>query len=43
MTTRRTITLEIAEKDFDFTLGAAEVTKYFNAMKIGRASCRERV
>lgn len=32
MTTRRTITLEIAEKDFDFTLGAAEVTKYFNAM-----------
>jgi hypothetical protein len=30
--TRRTITLTIADKDFDFTLGAPEVTKYFNAM-----------
>ena len=30
--TRRTITLTIAGKDFDFILGAPEVTKYFNAM-----------
>jgi hypothetical protein len=30
--TRRTITLTIADKDFHFTLGAPEVTKYFNAM-----------
>lgn len=30
--TRRTITLTIADNDFDFTLGAPEVTKYFNAM-----------
>lgn len=30
--TRRTITLSIADNDFDFTLGAPEVTKYFNAM-----------
>lgn len=30
--TRRTITLTIADKDFDFILGAPEVTKYFNAM-----------
>ncbi len=32
MSERRTITLTIGEKDFNFTLGAAEVTKYFNAM-----------
>lgn len=30
--TRRTITLTIADQDFDFALGAPEVTKYFNAM-----------
>lgn len=32
MSDRRTITLTIGEQDFNFSLGAPEVTKYFNAM-----------